>query len=302
MGKAQQQWRYYERVTQLLAEDTAGGLAPAEVDELRRIHAPVNEGWQMQFFTPPPLAQFMVDFLEVEPGSTVVDPACGTGALLHPLPDCVVVGIEKMEREAHVARLLLPEARIIRADAYEAYQDLADQADYIIANPPFGLRAECDNGLGLGRKRVKSEALFTEMAVRLLKPGGKAAIIVPESVLCNDHLQCLRDWLTSMSYLVAIVSLPAGAFGHAGTGVKTSILFLRRKWAPDESPYHVFMAKCDDLGWDKRGRPTGGRDLEETLAAYRKQRPDMTLPALWTQPQIVAPVFARDNAGQYQMF
>ena len=144
--------------------------------------------------------------------------------------------------------------------------------DLILTNPPFGAtvkRAEKPEHyveqfdlvkrLGKGaRASFKSEVLFLERVHHFLKPGGRAAIVLPDGILTNSSLQGVRDWLLSKFQLLAVVSLPQFAFSHYDAGVKASIVFLRRlpdgEKTPDDAP--VFMALADNIGYDATGRKT----------------------------------------------
>ncbi len=99
--------------------------------------------------------------------------------------------------------------------------------DVVLANPPFtGNIDKTDIGDTLRPLGTnKTELLFVDLVLQLLKPGGRAAVIVPEGVLfgaSNAH-QALRQKLISQTEIQAVVSLPGGVF-QPYTGVKTSIL------------------------------------------------------------------------------
>ena len=105
---------------------------------------------------------------------------------------------------------------------------------------------------------VKTEILFCERVYRFLKPGGRAAIILPDGILTNSSLQGVRDWLLDSFQLLAVVSLPQTAFSHFGAGVKASLVFLRKRkvneQASDEEA--IFMAVAENIGYDATGRKT----------------------------------------------
>ena len=72
------------------------------------------------------------------------------------------------------------------------------------------------------------EVMFTERFVRLAKPGGLIAVIVPESIVASDRLGPLRIWLLGRMDLLASISLPHKVFTGVGANAKTSIVFARR--------------------------------------------------------------------------
>jgi len=73
------------------------------------------------------------------------------------------------------------------------------------------------------------EVMFTERFVRLTKPGGLIAVIVPESIVASDRLGPFRIWLLGRMDLLASVSLPQKVFTGVGANAKTSIIFGRRR-------------------------------------------------------------------------
>jgi N-6 DNA Methylase len=76
---------------------------------------------------------------------------------------------------------------------------------------------------------VAIEVMFTERFVRLAKPGGLIAMIVPESIVASDRLGLFRMWLLGRMDLLASVSLPQKVFTGVGANAKTSIIFARRR-------------------------------------------------------------------------
>lgn len=120
-------------------------------------------------------------------------------------------------------------------------------------------------------RRVASfpiEVLFVERFIRLAKPGGFIAVIVPDGILANYQLQFLRDWIEGKARWLAIVSLPRETFKASGITAKTSILFLR-KLLPDEKPAmkeKIFMAKVDFVGVNSDGK----NELPELLPHFAK--------------------------------
>ena len=108
------------------------------------------------------------------------------------------------------------------------------------------------------RSSVKTEVVYCERIWQLLRPGGKAAVVLPDGLLTNASLQAVRDWVLERFKVLAVVSLPPFAFAHFGAGVKSSVLFLEKR-APDAAPSDdeaVFMAVADNVGYDATGRST----------------------------------------------
>lgn len=139
--------------------------------------------------------------------------------------------------------------------------------DLILSNPPFGATIKSKEvkyiktfTLGKNgtteRKTQKSEILFIERCIQLAKKGtGKIAIVVPEGVMTNSSLQYVRDFILENCELLASVSLPESAFSHFGAGIKSSLLFLRRKKDKEKiDDYPVFMAVAKQVGISSTGR------------------------------------------------
>jgi len=100
------------------------------------------------------------------------------------------------------------------------------------------------------RASVKTEIIYCERVWQLLKPGGQAAVVLPDGLLTNSSLQGVRDWLLERFKLLAVVSLPQLAFAHFGAGVKSSVVFLEKRKAnePAIDDEAIFMAICGASG------------------------------------------------------
>jgi type I restriction enzyme M protein len=118
----------------------------------------------------------------------------------------------------------------------------------------------------LGQITKLTEVLFMERCLRLLKPGGRMGIILPESVLNSDKFQEARDYVEGKAKLILIASLPKEAFRHLKVGVTAGIVFLKKFTFEEAELYHrisnaaketVSNKFAGDLG--KEGRPAKGR-------------------------------------------
>lgn len=78
------------------------------------------------------------------------------------------------------------------------------------------------------KAKTKTEILFIERCLNLLKPGGRMGIVLPEGVFNNPSLSYVRQFVEDRAYLLAVVSLPEDTFVSSGTTVKASLLFLRK--------------------------------------------------------------------------
>ena len=145
-------------------------------------------------------------------------------------------------------------------------------ADVILANPPFmspkgGIKPH--KRFGIQAKR--SEVLFVDYMAEHLTPTGRAAIIVPEGIIFQSQgaYTELRKLLV-VTYLVAVISLPAGVF-QPYSGVKTSILILDKALAKQAPTIAFFKVENDGFGLGAQRRAIEKNDLPQVqaeLAAY----------------------------------
>jgi type I restriction enzyme M protein len=127
----------------------------------------------------------------------------------------------------------------------------------VLANPPFAGSLDYENtakDLQQIVKTKKTELLFLALFLRLLKPGGRAAVIVPDGVLfglSNAH-KTLRRIFIEEQKLDALISLPAGVF-RPYAGVSTAILLFTKTNSGGTD--QVWFYDCEADGWsldDKR--------------------------------------------------
>ena len=78
------------------------------------------------------------------------------------------------------------------------------------------------------KSRIKTEVLFVERCLDLLKPGGRLGIVLPEGVFNNPSLAYVREFIEARALLRAVVSLPQETFISSGASVKCSLLFLSK--------------------------------------------------------------------------
>lgn len=125
------------------------------------------------------------------------------------------------------------------------------------------------------RASVKTEIIYCERVWQLLKPGGQAAVVLPDGLLTNASLQGVRDWLLERFKVLAVVSLPQFAFAHFGAGVKSSVVFLEKRApnVPASDDEIIFMAMAENIGYDATGRTTYQVEvLDETPGVTRTDR------------------------------
>lgn len=155
--------------------------------------------------------------------------------------------------------------------------------DIIITNPPFGTQGKITQKDLLsiydlaykwekyGDKYIKSrdilngqvpEILFIEQCLKLLKPNGRAGIVLPNGHFENSSLEYLRTYIKDKADIIGVVLLPPETFIPYGTGVKASLLFLRKKSINNNHNYQVFFSKINSLGYqgNKNATPVYKKD------------------------------------------
>jgi type I restriction enzyme M protein len=241
-------------------------------------------GQNGQFRTPRHIIRLMVEMTAPQPKDLICDPACGTAGFLvaageylrehHPNAlhdkklnehfhhqmfhgydfDNTMLRIGSMNMLLHGVEN--PEIR--HRDSL-AQDHAADEEAYslVLANPPFAGSLDYENTakdlLQIVKTR-KTELLFLALFLRLLKPGGRAAVIVPDGVLFGSskaHKE-LRRMLVEEQKLDAVVSLPGGVF-KPYAGVSTAILLFTKTNSGGTD--FVWFYDVDADGWsldDKR--------------------------------------------------
>ncbi|WP_428657473.1 type I restriction-modification system subunit M [Runella sp.] len=162
------------------------------------------------------------------------------------------------------------------------YDQLHQDGEYsvIMANPPFTGRI--DKG-GMSDKLkidgTQSELLFLIRISKMLRPEGKAAVIVPEGVLFggNKNQKQTREILLKDNRLEAVISLPSGAF-KPYTGVKTAILVFT-KVEEDSPTWHTekvwfYELKNDGYSLDDNRRKLAENPLPIAVDAYKNRATD----------------------------
>lgn len=95
-----------------------------------------------------------------------------------------------------------------------------------------------------GKLSALTEVLFIERCLRLLKPGGRMGIVLPEGVLNNTNLQSIRDYVEGKAIILLITSVPQDVFVKSGASVKPSILFFKKFNEEEAKQYDGIVAKA----------------------------------------------------------
>jgi type I restriction enzyme M protein len=164
-----------------------------------------------------------------------------------------------------------------------------DSIDLVLTNPPFGKSVKTESILldyqfghevkvfkSKGRppeKRPKnsqdSEVLFIEHYLRVLKPGGKLLIVLPDGVLSNATAKPVRDFIREHAIIKAVISLPSETFASTGTSIPTNVVYLQKK-RPGDVQGDIFMARADYVGRRANGDPIKENDLPFILEKFRE--------------------------------
>lgn len=181
--------------------------------------------------------------------------------------------------------------------------------DVVITNPPFGSKIKVTgekklsqydlsknwkenkaDGSWSDKPGLKSEQppqiLFIERSIQLLKPNGKLAIVLPESIFGMPVYGYVVQYLFENFSLRGFVSLPEEVF-QPYTHAKTCVLFLQKKLpsigGPGKAEDVIEMAIADWCGHDSRGNPTVrmGQDGPEILDDIPKIAKQMALKGIW---------------------
>lgn len=205
-------------------------------------------------------------------------------------------GIEINDSIARVAKMNMiihddGHTNVIGFDALEDVEKMTEKNrgfaknrfDIIVTNPPFGANVKRSEHpylekftLGQNGKKSrdnqKTEILFIERCIEFLKSGtGQMAIVLPDGILSNSTLQYVRDFLMERAQILAAISLPQFTFTHFGAGVKSSLVFVRKKGETEElGRYKIFMAIAEHIGYDATGKKDAKNDLNEIYEEYKK--------------------------------
>src|SRR5690606_4704264 len=99
---------------------------------------------------------------------------------------------------------------------------------------------------------------------------GRMGLVLPDGILTNSYLSYVRDLLLERCQITAIISLPQFAFSHFGAGVKSSLVFARKKAKTEViDDYPIFMAIADKIGYDSTGRDDEN-ELLEILSEFKR--------------------------------
>jgi type I restriction enzyme M protein len=274
-------------------KDTKGDLYEYMLSKLS------TAGTNGQFRTPRHIIDLMVKMQTPQPLEAVCDPASGTCGFLVQASEYLRENNETMLTNAETAKFYHNEQfhafdfdnTMLRIGAMNLLQHGVENAvvtrrnsldnlhgeeeekyDLILANPPFAGSLDYDNvskDLLSIVKTKKTELLFLALFLRLLKPGGRAAVIVPDGVLTGSTkaYKELRTLIVDGHRLDAVVKLPSGVF-KPYAGVSTAILFFTKTNAGGTENVWFYDVKSDGFSLDDKRTPLATSDLEDAFSRW----------------------------------
>lgn len=256
-------------------------------------------GTNGQFRTPRHIIRMMVDMVQPTKGDTICDPSAGTAGFLvsageyihqnHPdwfldndfrkhYNSNMFTGIEFDNTMLRIGAMNLQlhgieSPNLIGKDALsEGNGDVRDRFSLILANPPFKGSLDYDGVETSILKMVKSkktELLFLGLMLRMMKTGGRCAVIVPDGVLfgsSNAHKQ-IRQEIIENHKLDAVISMPSGVF-KPYAGVSTAVLFFTKTGTGGTDTVWFYDMQADGYTLDDQRRETTTNDIQDIVTRY----------------------------------
>ena len=261
-----------------------------------------SAGQNGQFRTPRHIIRLMVDMTAPTPKDVICDPACGTAGFLIAASEYLIEHHSAAIYKSKASRRRFNEgtfhgydfdSTMLRIGSMNMllhgvenpdirYRDSLAQADddeagkysLILANPPFAGSLDHEStARDLQRvvKTRKTELLFLALFLRLLKAGGRAAVIVPDGVLFGSSKahKALRRMLVEEQKLDAIISMPSGVF-KPYAGVSTAIVLFTKTNSGGTDHVWFYDMQRDGFSLDDKRTPQPGQsDLPDILARWQ---------------------------------
>ncbi|QDZ39816.1 SAM-dependent DNA methyltransferase [Euhalothece natronophila Z-M001] len=268
-----------------------------------------NSGQNGQFRTPRHIIRMMVELVDPGPGEIICDPACGTGGFLVSAADYV-----KNKKDAEGNHLInIPENRehyqqgmfygydfdatmlrigsmnmilhgiegskIESCDSLSQNRsEISESFSLILANPPFKGSVEKSTiakDLTKIVSTTKTELLFLALFLRLLKVGGRAAVIVPDGVLFGSQkaYQTIRKTIVEDHKLEGLIAMPSGVF-KPYAGVSTAVLIFTKTNAGGTDNVWFYQMKADGLSLDDKRQPVEENDIPDIVQRWKNRDPE----------------------------
>jgi tRNA1(Val) A37 N6-methylase TrmN6 len=226
--------------------------------------------------TPSSVASLMVQILDPKPGSSLLDPACGSGGLLlaslehlkrrHIKGTLGFTGVERQSHLAAFAKLNLAlcghlSQHVTVGDAFEITgSQLLGKFDYVLSNPPALRLSESEEwrlyrhpAFHFGPLLPTTDFNFIQLALAHLKPGGSGLLLVRHRpLMARGKEQEIRRQLLEAGCIRAVISLPSRLLPT--TSAACAILVLQAPARPPTEPSVTLIAADAEFGIDDRGR------------------------------------------------
>lgn len=248
-----------------------------------------------EYYTPRPLIRAMIDVLQPQIGETIYDGAAGSAGFLCEAYDYLRQGgrsgidskkslstsdLEILQKSTFYAKEKKSLAYVIAImnmilhgieapnvlhtnTLAENLQDVqpSNQHDIILANPPFGGKERKEVQQNFPIKTGETAFLFLQHFIKMLKPGGRAAIVIKNTFLSNtdNAAIALRKELLENCNLHTVLDCPAKTF--LGAGVKTVVLIFT-KGEPTQKVWFYQLDPGRSLG---KTNPLNDKDLAEFI-------------------------------------
>ena len=250
-----------------------------------------------QYFTPRPLIQSICRVMKPDPriksDFTICDPACGSGGFLVAayewlISPAVSKGVfergeaKRIRTKTYYGQDLVPRPRrlalmnlylhgvephIYLGDTiYEP--DRGERYDAVLTNPPFGTKGvnQAPDRDDFTIETSNKQLNFVQHVMNILKPGGRAAIVLPDNCLFEDKAGEVFEILTQDCALHTILRLPRGTFTPYSQGVKANVIFFQ-KGRPTEETW-IFDGRSNVPGITKKDRPLTKEHFAEFEKCY----------------------------------
>jgi type I restriction enzyme M protein len=248
-----------------------------------------------QYFTPRPLIRSIVKVMKPDPRVsqefTICDPACGTGGFLLTAYEWLLKetkgaferkDIRHIKQGTYYGQDLVPRPRrlalmnlylhgleptIYLGDAlYEPAR--GDRYDVILTNPPFGTKGanQAPDRDDFTIETSSKQLNFVQHVLTILKPGGRAAMVLPDNVLFEGKAGEVFEILMKDSNVHTVLRLPRGTFTPYSQGVKANVVFFQ-KGLPTENVW-IFDARSNVPGITKKDRPLTHEHFREFESCY----------------------------------
>jgi type I restriction enzyme M protein len=248
-----------------------------------------------QYFTPRVLISSIVKVMQPDPRAAkeykICDPACGTSGFLMVAYEWLMEiskgalerkDVLRIKKQTYCGQELVPrprrlalmnlflhglEPQIYLGDSiYEP--DRGERYDCILTNPPFGTKGanqapvRDDFTVSTSNKQLN----FIQHVVTILKPGGKAAMVLPDNVLFSDEAGDVFKYLMEDCNVHTVLRLPNGTFTPYSQGVKANVIFFQ-KGVRTENTW-IYDNRTNIPGVTKKDRPLVAQMFAEFEKCY----------------------------------